>query len=322
MKTIRQYFGLLIAGILFYFLIKTFHQTHKQLGDITLQIHWGWLFISFVFILVYRSIYVWPFTMLLRGISQDKQIQFRNAFMLFHLANILRYLPGRVWGVVYLLSLSHRIGLSKIATGSCLTIHVFIETALGGLIAISILFSKQMQATVLGALEMFSNNNLVFTLVIIVIIVTGLMVGVFILRPKVSTYLRHFLNNLQLIETPLFQKSYGLRWFYILACHILLWIFLGLAFYLFVRSLTPVSLTNAPTLTACYAFAWICGFLSFLTPGGLGIREGLLSLLLSCLMPTSHATLVSLLCRIWMLSGELILAGIAYFLKLYKEDKP
>ncbi len=320
MKTIRQYFGFLIAGILLFILIKIFIQTHKQLEDIILQIQWSWLVTSFVFILVYRSFYVFPFTLLLRGFSQGGEISFRNVFMLFHLANILRNLPGRVWGIVRLLSLSHRIGLGKIATGSCLTIHVFIETAFGGLIAIYLLFSKQMQAAALGVMEKFTGNKLVFTLIIIVTIVTGIVVCLLILKSKVSIHLRHFLNNLQLKGTPLFQKSYVMQWIYVLACHILLWICQGFAFYLFVRSFTDVPWTNATTLTACYAFAWICGFLSFLTPSGLGVREGLLSLLLACLMPTPHATFVALLCRIWMLLGELVLAGVAYFLKLYQEN--
>jgi len=75
-----------------------------------------------------------------------------------------------------------------------------------------------------------------------------------------------------------------------------------------------VQWTDAWGLTACFAFAWIVGFLSFLTPGGLGIREGLLSLLLSRYMPTPQATLVALLCRVWMLSAEIVLAGVAFML--------
>ena len=45
--------------------------------------------------------------------------------------------------------------------------------------------------------------------------------------------------------------------------------------------------------------------------GGLGIREGLLGLLLANYMPTPQATLVALLCRVWMLSAEIVLAGVA-----------
>lgn len=317
LKTFRQSFGILIAGTLLFFLLKPFIQAHKQLEDITLQIQWWWLVNSFGFILLYRSFYVWPFTMLLRCTSQDTSVPFRNAFALFHLANITRYLPGRIWGVVRLLSLSYQFGLSKAAVGGSLTLHVGIETALGGLIAISLLFSKQMRDTALGVLEKISGHTLLFTLAVV-----GAIVGVLFLIPKVSVHARQALKTLREIGQPFCQKSFWLSASYlrgdggvgILASHILLWSCQGLAFYLFVRSLAPVAWTDAGILTACYAFAWIVGFLSFLTPGGLGIREGLLGLLLSSYMSVPQATLVALLCRVWMLSAELILASIAFFL--------
>ena len=98
------------------------------------------------------------------------------------------------------------------------------------------------------------------------------------------------------------------------AKQILLWICQGFAFFLFVQSFASVQWTDAGVLTACFAFAWIIGFLSFLTPGGLGIREGLLGLLLANYMPAPQATLVALLCRVWMLSAEIVLAGVAFAL--------
>lgn len=317
MKTFRQSFGILIAGTLLFFLIKPFIQAHKQLEDITLQIQWRWFVTSFGFILLYRSFYVWPFTMLLRCISQGDYIPFRNVFVLFHLANITRYLPGRIWGVVRLLSLSHRFELSKTTVGGSLTLHVGIETALSGLIAMSLLFSKRMRDTALGILEKVSGYTLILILAIV-----GIMVGMIFLIPKVSVHARQTLKTLREIGQPFCQKSFWLSaaclrgdgGVGILASHTLLWICQGLAFYLFVRSLAPVVWTDAGILTACYAFAWIVGFLSFLTPGGLGIREGLLGLLLSNYMPVPQAMLIALLCRVWMLSAELILASIAFFL--------
>ena len=317
MKTFRQSLGILIAGILLFFLIKPFIQTHKQLGDITLQIQWRWLVTSFGVILLYRSFYVWPFTMLLRYISKGVHVPFRNVFTLFHLANITRYLPGRIWGIVRLLSLSHRFKLRKTAVGGSLTLHVGIETALGGFIAMFLLSSRQMRDTALGVLEKMSGHTLLFRLAVV-----GVMTSVIFLIPKVSVYARQTLKMLREIGQPFCQKSFWLPasclrgdgGVGILASHTLLWICQGIAFYLFVRSLVPVAWTNASTLIACYAFAWIVGFLSFLTPGGLGIREGLLGLLLSSYMPVPQATLVALLCRLWMLSAEIILAGVALFL--------
>lgn len=309
MKTFRQSLGILIAGILLFFVIKPFIHVHKQVEDITFQIQWQWLVTSFGFILLYRSFYVWPFTVLLRCISEGGDVRFRRTFTLFHLSNITRYLPGRIWGVVRLLALSPRFGLSKAAVGSCLTLHTGIETALGGFIAMSLLFSTQMQDVAIERLKMISGHTLLITLAVI-----GLMGGLIFLMPILSSHARRLLKTLQETGTPLWQKSSGREWCNFIVGHIVLWGCQGFTFFLFVRSLTPMVWTDVGILTACYAFAWIVGFLSFLTPGGLGVREGLLGLLLSNYMPVPQATLVALFCRVWMLSAEVILAGIAVFL--------
>ena len=303
MKTLRQSLGYLIAGILLYFLIKPFLQTHTQLKDATFQVQWSWLVCSFGIILIYWSVYLSPFATLLSGITK-KHVPFRAAFTLFHLANITRYLPGRIWGVVRLLSLSHRFGLSKTAVGSSLTLHVGIETTLGGLIGMSLIFSPKMRNTALGMLDKISGHTTLLSLACI-----GVLIATLFLMPKVSTHARQFLKTLTSLRQP------SRLWADVIVGHILLWICQGLAFFLFVKSFVPVVWWDAGVLTACFAFAWVIGFLSFLTPGGLGIREGLLGLLLANYMPASQATLVALLCRVWMLSAEIILAGAAFYLR-------
>ena len=127
MKTLRQYFGILIAVTLLFVLIKPFVQTHTQLEDVTFQIQWRWLILSFALLLLYRSAYIVPFAEFLRSLTSTP-ITFRNAFTLFHLANIAngtseaRYLPGRIWGIVRLLTLSERFGVSKTTVGVSLTL--------------------------------------------------------------------------------------------------------------------------------------------------------------------------------------------------------
>ena len=255
-----------------------------------------------------RSIH-YPFTTLLRHLS-EKQVSLHDAFTLFHLANITRYLPGRIWGVVRLLSLSKQFGLSKTAVGGSLTLHVGIETAIGGLLVLSLLFSNSITETAQGALEKVSAHTVLFTLTI-----SGIIAGVMFCILKVANHTRQFLKTL----VPLLGNVR--LWGRVLANHCLLWICQGLAFFLFVKSLAPVAWADASVLTACYAFAWIVGFLSFLTPGGLGIREGLLGIRLANYMPAPQATLVALLCRVWMLSAEIVLAGAAFFLNTRRSDE-
>ncbi|MDE0314721.1 MAG: lysylphosphatidylglycerol synthase domain-containing protein [Candidatus Poribacteria bacterium] len=312
MKTIRQYVGILIAGVLLFFLAKPFLQTHTSLKQITFSIQWHWLISSFCLILLYWSAYLYPFARLLSGVTQ-KRVNFRDAWLLFHLSNITRYLPGRIWGIIRLLSLCKEFDLSKTAVGSSLTLHVGIETFLGGILAMSLLFSHQMRGVVQGVLKKFTENAFITTAAIIVI-----LVGSFFLIPMLSSKARRLTKTLRDIGELLLQKSFWGQWVKIIVSHMLLWMCQGFAFFLFVRSLTPVKWMLAGVLSACFAFAWFVGFLSFLTPGGLGIREGLLAILLANYMPTPQATRIALLCRVWMLAAEIALAAIAF---LYNRRK-
>lgn len=309
MKSLRQYLGPLIAVILIFYLIKPFVETRNHLENVTLQIQWPWLIPSFVILLLYRSGYTYPFATLLSGITQNR-VSFRDAFTLFHLANVTRYLPGRIWGFVKLLSLSRQFGLSKTAVGGSLTLHVGIETTLGGLAAMSLLFSDEIYHTAMRVgLEQVPSHSALF-----VIGGVGVIAGLLFFIPQIYSRAQQFLSMLRQTGQPLVQKLFLKQWLGIVGAHICLWLCLGSAFFLFVQSFVSVPWRFAGMLLACYAFAWLCGFLSFLTPGGLGVREGLLGLLLSTYMPAPQATLVALLCRVWMLSAELILAGVALFL--------
>ena len=307
MKTLRQYIGIIIACILLYFLVTPFVETHTEVKASTFEIQWFWLLCSFGAILFYWSAYLYPFATLLSGM-RAAPVPFVDAWTLFHLANITRYLPGRIWGFVRLLSLSERFGLSKTAVGSALTLHIGIETALAGLIGVSMIFSEPMRETALRVFEPLGAN----ARPLLPIACVGLFIVFVFLLATVSSKARHFLTTLRATGQPLFLKPFGKLWCKLFVSHLLLWCCQGLAFFLFVKSLAPVEWADAYLLTAIFALAWIVGFLSFLTPGGLGIREGLLGVLLANYMPPPQATLVALICRVWMLSAEMLLAAVAF----------
>ena len=156
--------GILIALTLIFFLIKPFIQAHKQVGELTFQVHWKWLIPSLGLLLIYRTLYTYPLVVLLRG-SAQKQVSFQIAFTLFHLANITRYLPGRIWGIVRLLSLSQLFGLSKTIVGRSFTLHVGTETAFGGLLATLLIFSQQTRNTAQVVFEKSVEHSQFFAIV-------------------------------------------------------------------------------------------------------------------------------------------------------------
>ena len=62
------------------------------------------------------------------------------------------------------------------------------------------------------------------------------------------------------------------------------------------------------------------GFLSLLTPSGLGVREGILALLLAQVFAAPLPTVIAIVARLWMVLAELLGAGVA--LVLWRKRKP
>ena len=78
-----------------------------------------------------------------------------------------------------------------------------------------------------------------------------------------------------------------------------------------------------------YCLAWCAGFLAVLNPGGLGVREAVFIAVLPLAMPAAVVrsfpdraaligtlTFVSILLRLWTITGELILSGVAHAVDL------
>ncbi len=86
----------------------------------------------------------------------------------------------------------------------------------------------------------------------------------------------------------------------------------GCAFYVFINSICHVSLDKILGLTGSLSIAGALGTLSFFTPSGLGVREGVLALLLSNFVPPPIAVIIALLTRLWVTLGEIFCALFAW----------
>ncbi len=100
----------------------------------------------------------------------------------------------------------------------------------------------------------------------------------------------------------------------LVAC-MLNWILWGATFATLtfgVTEFTPQTMqTLGVHLVLTYPIAYTIGFLSLITPSGLGVREGALFVLLAPFLSSSMITVASLAMRGWSIAGELIMALIS-----------
>lgn len=92
------------------------------------------------------------------------------------------------------------------------------------------------------------------------------------------------------------------------------WVLLGLAFASLAAAVAPVRAAEVALLVGGYAFAWEVGFLAFVTPSGLGVKEGVLLLILSLIFPAPVAAALVVLSRLWQTLAELAAAGVVWAL--------
>ena len=92
------------------------------------------------------------------------------------------------------------------------------------------------------------------------------------------------------------------------------WVSTGMGTFVLARSVAPEA-PLGPLLVTCiggFALASAAGMFSILVPAGVGVRDGVLALLLVTLMPLPAATAVVVVARFLAVLADLLLAGSAW----------
>jgi hypothetical protein len=141
----------------------------------------------------------------------------------------------------------------------------------------------------------------------------------FFLHPRVlGKVFNRILFQFQKDPVILSISYFEILW--ILFICILTWAVGGIGFYLFIDSIIPVSSKHILFLTGSLAFSGTLGLVAIFAPSGLGVREGALVYLLSFIMATPVAVIISILTRIWMTLIEIGLIGMVYLISRFQKD--
>ena len=127
----------------------------------------------------------------------------------------------------------------------------------------------------------------------------------------------YFLNLFLFFTAKVFKKPGAPLSFsywsmaYPFAVFFFFWVGMGASFWLLAASLTDVELSLLPQMISAFTLSWAVGFFSFVTPGGLGVREGALALLLKPFFPLYAGAALALLSRVWWLGGEVLALALS-----------
>ncbi len=281
----------------------------NQWNDLRNQIwrlHGGWLTAAILGLLVTWAAEIGLWRLLLRLIDGplDGRLDFGAAARIWFASAIVRYIPGNVWQPLSMTVLCRERGIRAEATLiSVVLIQVITLLGVLPLAAVYLLFTGNLgmlSAGMTGAIPWLA----------------GLALGcvlLFLLRPG---WLFGLLNWLLVkVGRPALPISFSSpRLLGLLVIGMGIWILWGLTFAAVtfaVVDLPPAQMgTDLFHLVGTYPMAYAMGYLSFITPSGLGVREGALFFWLEPVIGGGVATLAALAMRLLTTAGELVLAGL------------
>ncbi len=254
------------------------------------------LFLSSCVVLVLG--YLWSASMwgrLVRDLG-GPSLLLGTSVRVFMVANLGRYVPGKVWQIAGLAYLAKREGVQAgVATGAAI-LGQGIAILAATLVGMGTLFGADQFWRELGWVGLIAGIGIALSIIAAVVIRP-------VFRRVVAFWFR--LTRTDPPDNGLGSGNAGLRW---LALYVVNWGIYATAFWLLYLSFGEwrTFLQVGPAFAAAY----VAGYIAVFAPAGAGIREGVLVVLLQPIMAREAAVVLAVIARLWTTVVELIPAAI------------
>ena len=278
-KTTKNILGILVVFLTAVFIAKTFISYYGQLQEALFSfspLRIGVAVCLFIGYLYMRAL-SWRFLVLSLGASIDKV----NGLTIWFFSEATRFIPGNVWSFASRVYLSRQKNLPKDIAILAVPVEIAVVAITATLFSLFAVYKNVEKLPI----------NLAF-LAFIGGMVVGLL-GLYFLKNLVKRFLSKLIaqnvNPRVFLGVFLFQFA--------------AWTLYGLGTITLIDNLNA---ENVPLLFSSSLLAWLVGYLSFVTPMGLGIREGAFIVLTGQQIGVPQATFIALLSRAILIVAELV----------------
>lgn len=241
---------------------------------------------------VFISSYAWKST--LEFINKEK-IPFHEIVTVYAKSNIGKYIPGNVMQFAGRNILAGKLGFKQLDITFCSIIEIvmllFTDCVL------SLIFAMKSFKAVLIALSNKINTNLIYGILIVIILAIAVVIWLLVKKSGIIKNYKHFftINFLRLICKLFCIYSVTL---------IIPGIFLAMILKLVLgvtMSLSIIMITISGSM-----ISWVVGFIVPGAPGGIGVRESILLLILGSVFTSNIVLLAAILLRIASTLGDIV----------------
>jgi glycosyltransferase 2 family protein len=301
MRRLARWAQPVVLLLAFIFIALLLRSQWDELRAYDWQIHIGWLLLSgfilvsswFIEVAIWQKILGWV----------GGRLRYGAAARIWFASILARYIPGNIWQPLGMAVMGQQAGVRPEATVASIALFQAVS-----LLSVAPLLAFYLLAG--GATTLFEGAAIASWLAWLI----AAPVIVFLVRPN---WLIRLLNLalVRLRREPLAVEISSARLLILLTVAAADWLLWGAGFVTLTISLGPIDWdTLRPilvTLVTAYPIAYVVGYLSFLTPGGLAVREGMLVLLLFPAIG-GLAAVASLIMRLWLVILEVLVVGIVW----------
>lgn len=302
-KTLKTAASLLIVLSIGYFYALEFREHWEALHNFKFLVNVRHLVFSLSLLLLSALLetYIWKACM--NTHLGRPELNFIQSIAVVNASGPLKYLPGRIWTYT-----AQLVWLNKYNIPKSIVLYVNLILTLGSIIV----------ALYLGLIYLALYTDLMSVRAIIVssaalILFNGMYIvwNSLAINKFIEVAGRLLKKEIQPLPT---SRALILYIQFIYACS---WCLAGLSGYFLAEGLgLHIQAAELFAVLASMSLSWVVGYLALITPGGLGVREGTMLVMLNNVMNMQTALLFPILSRLLYLTAEALLGGAALFLGL------
>ena len=282
------------VAAIFYFLVRYLIGSWEEIAVEQIQVNVRVMASALLLFYFFYVVTGWLMTRIINDCGGN--LDSVTGIRIWALAMFGKYLPGKIWivfGRIYLLA---EQGIGKRITALSLMYEVLFQFFAAALFIATLL--PQM------------NIDLPFPDNFLIALWAGLVISfvLILLSPRfINFFVAMFFRGREWqplsIPPVCYKVTFVLKY---LLLYYISWLFIGGGLFQLIKSLKPIGHEQLLGVMGLTVLAWLVGFVSVVTPGGLGVREGALSYLLSSRLSAHLSVLVSLLSRVVLVVTEIL----------------
>ena len=289
----RRVLGWTITGVVLFFLGRFAWSNWQKIREVDFAIRVDALLLSMVVLALYFMGRAWLWHFLTTRYRID--IPMRRSMGAWFLSQLGKYIPGKVFMYAGRLYYYAREGRSKTLFSLC-----FVVETMATILSSTMIVLVALAEVGLPQLQPYEP--------VLMIAIVGLVVALHpaVLRRLASWGLRMLGRSsinfaLRGRDTVLFVVLYSVNW-----------LVFGIAFFLFINSIYRIGTEHILYLAGAFSAASLIGMFSVFVPSGLGVREGVLILMLAPIVSVEAAIVISFASRLWFTATELTGVGASW----------